>query len=187
MSAKNATLRRTGPHSVEDGGSGRADGISNEQVFLYFSATWRSKPVLVTMCADRYSASFGDSHSEERTERLTDWRTYATEARYGEDPNERGGSVTGTARSALSKLCEPMVAEWLGSDAYTASFQTAVARLVMRKFEDRYSASNRVTEALVIFRRRLDPAVFKAILATLHAYDAYADAKSRAFNLINGE
>lgn len=186
MSAKNAVLQKTGSHHISDENSHAADGISKEQVFLYFSAKWRGKPVIVTMQADRYAASCWNESNGVSTNRLVEWRTYAEDARY-EDPEKNGGRgehVTGTARSALSKLCQPLVVEWLASDAYAASFQTAVAHTVMRKFQDNYSASRRVSEALVTFRTRLQPATLKAISDTLKAYDKYESVKARAFETI---
>lgn len=189
MSAKDAVLSRTGSHRIEDRGSGAADGISNEQVFAYFTAKWRGQPVIVTMQADRYAASNWDEKTGTSTNRLTDWRVYANEAHFY-DPEKNGGrgaEVSGTARSALSKLCQPFVIDWLATDAYTVSFQAAAARLILRKFDDdRYSVSRRVTDALAVFRSRLTPAMFRAISETLVAYDAYDAAKARAFTALEG-
>jgi hypothetical protein len=166
---------------------GAADGISKEEVWLYFSATWRGKAVNVTMQASRYSASHWDERSDTSTNRLVDWRVYATDARYSEDPAAYGGeSATGTARAALSALCEPMVMDWLASDAYTVSFQRAVAHLIMGKFRDDYSASRRVPEALATFRDRLPAAIVQAITETLEAYNAFAASRARTSEVISG-
>lgn len=189
MSAKNPVLCRTGSHYLSDDISSDAvDGITKEEVYLYFTATWRGKPVVVGMSADRYSASFFNEATGESRNQLTKWRTYATEARYSDDPNTRSGDpVSGTARAALSKLCEPLVLEWLDSDAYAASFRTAVAQLIMRKFRDDYSASRRVSEALSTFRTRLSPTARDAIQRTLDAYVEYEAAKAHANQTIEQE
>lgn len=183
MSAKNATLHHTGSHWVEDGRT--PEGISKVEVYLYYEATWRGKPVTVTMQADRYEVSSYDQRTDESTRRLTDWRVYAQEARYG-NAGERVGneSVTGTARSALSKLCEPLAMEWLDSAEYVASYQRAVARMIMRHFDDRYSAVNRVTEALSKFAW-LSPSVAQALKAALDARVAYDECLRGAFAVID--
>lgn len=179
MSAKDAALERTGSHSViDDNYSSRADGISSEEVFGYFTATWRSRPVMVTVSADKYAHSSG----------MSDWRIYASEARYvdTEKNGNRGEDVTATAKSALSKLCAPLMSDWLGTDEYVASFQRALARMILRKFRDDYSASRSVANALVTFESRLAPATYKAIRKTLVAYNAYVDVKASADALVNG-
>jgi hypothetical protein len=176
MSAKDAVLQKTGSHSVSDDGSSRAEGFSREEVYLYFSAKWRGKPVVVTMSADRYAHSSG----------MSGWRVYASEARL-EDPERNGGrgeSVSGTARAALSKLCEPMATEWLESEAYAASFQRALAHMVMRKFRDEYRATRGVAEALATFKTRLAPATYQAISNALEAWRAFEAAKAQAFDAI---
>jgi hypothetical protein len=182
MSAKDAALQKTGSHYISDDVSSQnAEGIGKEEVFLYFSAKWRGKPVSVTMHADRYAARYGDTGNK-----LTPWRVYAQEAHL-EDPERNGGRgepVSGTARAALSKLCEPMTVEWLATDAYTASFQTAVAHTIMRKFHDEYRATRSVTEALATFKTRLAPPVYQAISDALEAWQAFEAAKAQAFDAI---
>lgn len=190
MTARDANLDHTGSHHIESAISSQAaDGIGKEQVFLYFAATWRGKPVTVTMQADRYAASFFDGDENKSTNRLTDWRVYASEARFI-DPDKNGGrgdDVTETARRALSNLCEPLVYPWLASNAYTVSFQAAASRMIMRYFRDDYSASRRVAEVLATFRDRLPDAHFGAIKATLDAYTAYEEVKAATDRLINGD
>jgi hypothetical protein len=180
MSAKDAVLNKTGSHWVsDDNHSSRVDGISKEEVFFYFSAKWRGQPVQVEVSADKYAHSSG----------MSDWRVYARAARYydSESYGGRGEETTGTARAALGELCVPIALEWLESDAYKASFQTALAHMVMRKFQDNYSASRRVAEALVTFRTRLSAPLIASIRETLVAFGAYEAAKYRAFKTINGE
>lgn len=180
MSAKNAVLRKTGSHWVSDDNySSRHNGISKEEIYFYFDAQWRGRPVQVEVSADKYAHSSG----------MSDWRIYARAARFY-DPERNGGrgeETTGTARSALSKLCVPIAIAWLDTDEYKASFQRALAHMVMRKFQDSYSASRYVTEALVTFKDRLAAEHFQAISETLSAYNAYAASKASADAIINGE
>jgi len=189
MSAKDAVLQHTGSHHISDDVSSRcAEGIGKEEVYLYFTAKWRGKPVTVTVSADRYAASFYDGETDTSTSRLTDWRVYARDARFY-DPDRNGGrgeATSDTARSALSKLCEPLAVEWLASDAYTASFQAALGRMIMRHFRDNYSASWKVGAALAEFASRLAPDVFTAIGRTLDAYNAYTAAAATANQTISG-
>lgn len=187
MSAKNAELRKTSHHVSDDVHSQTAGGIGKEGVHLYCSATWRGKPVSVTMSADRYAASYHDETTGNSTNKLTPWRVYASEAHF-EDPSNNGGRgepVSGTARSALGKLCEPLVMEWLGSKAYTPSFQPALARMIMRKFRDDYSAARDVTSALAEFRDRLSRQLFLAISDTLRAYLEFEAQRNETERLIN--
>jgi hypothetical protein len=189
MSAKDPRLKRTGSHSISDNSSSTADGIGREEVHLYFSATWRGKLVSVTMSCDRYAASFHDENTGKSTDRLTDWRVYASEAHF-EDPTKNGGRgepVSGTARSALGKLCKPFATAWLTKDAYKASFQAAVGHHIMRMFRDDYSASRRVTTALAVFRGRLSRELFEAIRAALRAYIEFEAAVGHAELVISGE
>lgn len=176
-SAKNAVLERTGSHYIsDDAGSYRVDGISKEEVYGYFSAVWRGRAVQVEVSADRYSHSSG----------MSEWRVYARAARF-HDPERNGGrgeETTGNARAALSKVCSPMMEEWLASDEYAASFQRALASMVMRKFRNDYSAARDVRAALATFKDRLAPAAHEAISETLAAYEAYEAASSRAFEAI---
>lgn len=178
MSAKNAQLERTGSHYLSDDGShgDDANGISREEVYVYLSATWRGKPVRVTMSCDRYCASFDGEN------RLTDWRVYARDVRYY-DPEKNGGrgeEASGTARSALSTLCEPIATEWLDSEEYRLSYQVAAGHMIMRHFRDDYSAERRVSEALERLGSHLAPMVRAAITETLDAYRAFQVAKAHA-------
>lgn len=187
MTAKNAELKQASSHHIGEG-SHNVDGIGKEEVYLCFSATWRGSPVTVTMSCDRYSASFHDEQTGTSTNRLTNWRAYAADAHY-EDPTKNGGRgapVSETARSALSKLCQPFAMDWLASDAYTVSFHAAIGRMIMRKFRDDYSAARYVSEALATFRDRLPLEMFRAIGATLTAYQAYEENKAAAELVING-
>jgi hypothetical protein len=179
MSAKNAELNRTGSHWVSDDNSCRSEGISKEEVYFYFSATWRGQPVQVEVSADRYAHTSG----------MSEWRVYARAARFY-DPERNGGrgeETTETARSALSNLCSPIATDWLKTDAYTVSFQTALANMVIRKFRDDYSASRRVAEALNTFKGRLSPAAYQGISETLDAYNAYEAIKARTDETISAE
>jgi len=189
MSAKNAELQRTGSHHVSDELSSQcADGVGKEQIYLYFSATWRGKPVSVTMQADRYAASFFDEKTRTSTNHLTDWRTYASEARYVDPENNggRGEDVTGTARSALSKLCAPMVTEWLASEAYVASRRPALARMIIRHLrDDRYSADRRVSEGLARFGEELGSVLAGAIRCALDSYRDFKTDVARVETLIS--
>jgi hypothetical protein len=177
MSAKDAALQKTGSHWVSDDNySSRADGISKEEVYFYFTAQWRGRPVQVEVSADRYAHSSG----------ISEWRVYARDARFY-DPERNGGrgeATTGTARAALGKLCVPIAEEWLTSDAYTASFQNALAHMVMRKFDGRYSATRDVQAALVTFKDRLPKPTLQAISDALEAWQAFEAAKAQAFDAI---
>jgi hypothetical protein len=179
MSAKNAVLRKTGSHYISDDSSSHVNGISKEEVYFYFDAQWRGRPVQVEVSADRYAHSSG----------MSDWRAYARAARFY-DPERNGGrgeETTGTARSALGRLCVPIAVEWLSTDAYRSSFQAALGHMVMRKFQDGYSASRRVSEALATFKGRLSPDVLRAIGETLDAFNVFEAAKSHAFEVLEPE
>lgn len=165
MSAKDAVLEKTGSHWVSDDNySSRVDGISKEEVYLYFSAKWRGQPVQVEVSADRYAHSSG----------ISEWRVYARASRFY-DPERNGGrgeETSGTARAALSKLCEPIATAWLSSDEYRASFERALAHMIMRKFDDKYSVSRYVGEALATFEDHLPSSVWRAIRDALVAFNA---------------
>lgn len=104
-----------------------------EEGCLHFDASWRGRPVSVTMQADRYEHSSG----------ISDWRIYATEAREGHAPTledgRRGRSLgdhlTETARHRLSDELKPAVAAWIASDAYTAARASALAAMILRRIE----------------------------------------------------
>ena len=171
MSAKNATLRKTGSHWVSDDNSSRHNGISKEEIYFYFDATWRGRPVQVEVSADRYAHSSG----------ISDWRVYARAAYF-----DGRVSTTDTARRALSELCSPIATAWLESGEYVASFQRALAHMIMRKFRDGYSPARNVSQALATFEDRLPSSMWRAIRDTLVAYNTYEDARFRANALING-
>ena len=177
MSAKDAVLEKTGSHWVSDENySSRHEGISKEEVFFYFSAKWRGQPVQVAVSADKYAHSSG----------MSDWRVYARAARYY-DPERNGGSgeeTTATARRALGELCVPIAMEWLVSDEYAASFQRALAHMVMRKFDNKYSTERDVTTALATFEDRLSADIRQAIRSALDAFKAYQTTKEVAFEVI---
>lgn len=172
MAAKDPVLQKTGSHHV-------GDDLSREEIYFYFSATWRSQPVSVEVSADRYVHSSG----------MSDWRVYARAARFY-DPERNGGRgepTTETARRALSVLCVPIATEWLGSDEYAASFRRALAQMIMRKFRNDHSPARSVAEALATFRSRLAPDAFEAISETLSAYNAYTAASAKVDATISGE
>jgi hypothetical protein len=181
--ARDAVLVGVGSHWIADEYGGDPEGISKEEVFPRFRATWRGRDCLVTMRAHRYAASF-----EGEGTRLTDWRVYATEAReHDENANGcRGDEVSGTAQRALGDLCEPLVRDWLASDAYAVSRRKALAHMVVRHLEDRYTGVQRAREAMA--RVELAPAARKGILAVLKAREAYNTARGDALtSAINAE
>lgn len=130
----NVKLEQTGSHHYrEDNGNGRG---GKEEVYGYFSATWRGDPVMVTMSCDRYTVASGE---------WTDWRVYAQDARQGtfyrdrEDGpllQERGPYVTDTARSRLNDACKPAMLEWLAGDEYPTSRKNALRYMILRQFSD---------------------------------------------------
>jgi predicted component of type VI protein secretion system len=58
--------------------------------------------------------------------------------------------------------------------------------MVMRKFDDRYSAERNVHEALATFEDRLPSGMWRAIRDALVAYKEFSAAKARAFEVISG-
>jgi len=168
MTVTDVEMERTGSHHVSDE---CARGGYREEVYAYFRATWRKRPVIVTMQADRYTHSSG----------LSEWRIYATEARYF-DPERNGGRgelVTDTARQRLSEACRPAVAAWLDSDEYPASLADAVRNMIVREMGDRYRP-NTARELLARYGDRLTLAQSEAITAAMVARDEFAATLEKA-------
>ena len=162
-----AILTRTGSHSVTFPAYNPSE--LKEEVYAYLDATWRGRPVKVTMRADRYTHSSG----------LSDWRIYASEAREVPGPSQYlGANLTDTARRALSDLCRPLVAQWIASPEYGASeegaYRRALARHIreLRPWED---ATRDVVKAahLLFVAGKISFETAEKVGATCSAFDAY--------------
>lgn len=104
--------------------------VSKIETFPRFSATWRGRPVVVTMACDRYLAGMDrDSLS------LTEWRAYAREAREAADDG-RGAELTELARSRLGAELRPIVLAWLDSPGFRAEYVRAIVSACLREIAD---------------------------------------------------
>jgi hypothetical protein len=180
--ARNAELEKVGSHWISADNSTSADGIGKEEVFPQLRATWRGRPVGVTMSADRYAASHHDIETNTSTSRLVPWRIYAREAWEINGDDSRGELLTDTARAALGRVCEPLVRDWLNGEEYAASFKASCARMILRELErpDRYRTEREVATMLDGFRGRITPNAYRALSASLRAYRAYRAATDKA-------
>jgi hypothetical protein len=119
MIATDPVLIDARSHSVS---LGYRKSLEKEEFFPNFTAVWRGKPYHVDMEASRYAYADGD---------ISDWRIFARHVREG---------YTELARKALGDACQPLVVDWLKSDAYKASRAQAFARQIASTLrEERYS------------------------------------------------
>lgn len=124
--AKNVQLTDTQFHTV-DWDPTSAQRIGRESVNLVFVGEWLGETVAFQMSASRYVPSDG---------RWTDWNVYR-HVGYSDTP------LSETASRKLADAAKPAVREWLDSDAYVESRETAVAYMVKALIQEdaRYGAS----------------------------------------------
>jgi hypothetical protein len=145
-------------------GLDHAGRFQKEEVFTTYAATWRGRPVLVTMSADRYEHSSG----------VSEWRIYASEAR--EEPAEghyQGENLTDTARRRLSDQHKQVVRDWLESDDYHRSEAQAYADALRRVASDLRPYMSEPASGL---RRALATNRDKLIPLDVHRFEQAADA-----------
>ncbi len=172
--ADTATLRaplRTGSHSVHiDWHNGQLE-VTKEEVWFYFETTWRGRPALVTLSADRYRHSGG----------MSEWRVYASDAKE-HDPERNGGrgdDLTDLARRRLGEQLIPVAREWLASEGYARSRQTAFYHALDRMARELSAFSRRDTsdlrKALATFGHELPPERQDQLFSAAARFDAFLE------------
>ena len=134
----NAELLSVRSHGVRIGNNGQ---VEHEECYPTMKAMWRGADVEVEITASRYVTADGG---------WTDWRIFASS---GEDAE--GKRLTEKARSKMSELAYGVVHEWLDSDEYLASRQSAFKWALRNKIrEERYDA-DRVAKLVNRFSHEL--------------------------------
>lgn len=139
----------------------------SETITLEYSATWRGRPVVVSVNADRYVHSSGWS----------EWRIYAKQAR--EDVGPAGGlgaDLTETARHRLNDEFKPFVGEWLQSKAYGPSASRAYVYAVKNVGSRLRYSSRDLRDAIEANVHRLPPQTEQDLRRVADAFDAYIGA-----------
>lgn len=173
-----ATLRaplRTGSHSVRIGWQNGQRVVDKEELFFYFDTTWRKLPALVTLSADRYRHSEG----------MSDWRIYASDAKE-HDPERNGGrgdDLTELARRRLGEQLKPIAQQWLASEAYAQSRQTAFYHAIDRMARELSAFSRQDTKDLrntiVTFASELPPGAVQQLHDAAQAFDKFLEILDR--------
>jgi hypothetical protein len=168
------TLAKSNSHSVREDNN-RSDGISKEEVFLYYLTDWRGQPCRVTMHLDRYRASYWENDKPAGT-KLTPWRAFAETVRTydPENPNSYGSELTDTARRRLSDEILPLALAWLETEAYTVSESLAYAHMILDTREnDRYGSTTRnIRRQAEQYRDKLPTGVRNRLLEIADSYEA---------------
>jgi hypothetical protein len=166
-----STKYRTGSHSVRIGWQSGQMEVEKEEVFLYFETTWRGRPALVTLSADRYRHSEG----------MSEWRVYASDAKE-HDPERNGGrgdDLTDLARRRLGELLVPVAKQWLAGLGYIQSRQTAFYHALDRMAREQSAFSRRDTEdlrkALATFGHELPPERQNQLFSAAARFDAFLE------------
>jgi hypothetical protein len=163
-----ATLRaplRTGSHFITIG----HDGIEKEEVWIYFETSWRNRPAIVEMSADRYVHSSG----------MSEWRITARDAKES-DPTRngnRGDDLTQLARQRLGAQLRPVVEQWLASERYTESRQAAFGHALYRMALDlsaRFNSTDPLRKALAMYGHELKPETMRRLFDAADAYDRFS-------------
>lgn len=168
------TIERVGSHFITLGTGRNWGHADKEELFAYIPTAWRGSPVMVTMRASRYKAGMNADALE-----WTSWQVYAQDA-HEIDENANGGRgrpLTDLARRRLGDQLEPLVREWIDSDAYKASMLNALAHAVRREFGDLRpwkDATRRVRDLLNIHRNTLRPSDVGRFTKAADAYDVFA-------------
>jgi hypothetical protein len=155
-------------HAIVFGPNAR-ESFDREELYPTYNATWRGRPVVVQVRADRYTHSSG----------LSDWRVYVNDAREATPGDERGRGpeLSGRAREVLGDELRPIVREWLASEEYAASRRKAFARAIgnglyeLRPWEN---ATRGVRHHLALFAGELDAADLDRLTRACDAYDRFA-------------
>lgn len=172
--ADTATLRaplRTGSHSVRIGWQSGQQEVEKEEVFFYFETTWRGRPALVTLSADRYRHSSG----------MSEWRVYANDAKE-HDPERYGGrgdDLTDLARRRLGEQLIPVARVWLASESYAESRQTAFYHALDHMARELSAFSRRDTgdlrKALATFGHELPPDAMRRLFDAADAFERFLE------------
>ena len=154
-------------HDIHLEGTGRQYmHATRETVNLRYVTTWRGQDVQVTMKASKYTYSDCETWS--------DWRIYAEGALTVDTNGITGASVTDLARSKLSEVCEPLVLDWLASDAYRASLQRAYVNAAKGTMHD--SGRRRpdgLRKVLGLYGDRMPSDARQQLYRVADAYDKY--------------
>jgi hypothetical protein len=145
--------------------------LEKDEAFFYFQAEWQGKPAFVVMQADRYRHSSG----------VSEWRVYATDARYGEADN-RGAALTDTGKQRLHDAAKPLVLEWLASpEAELAERQAYYGALLRMANELSHEwDARRLQEAMTVHAAKITPEQALALQNCIFAYGRLAAAQEAA-------
>jgi hypothetical protein len=170
------TLERASDY-ISDTANGRSGGIDKEEAYTYWRSAWRGQPVSVTMSADRYRVSSGD---------LTAWRIIAREVRLIDENGAKFQTLTSEiARRRLQEAIEPLVHDWLASDAYTEAEANAYAHLIWRSLADGSRYSNDGPRQLEQYGDKLAISAYNVLRRTNDARAKYLEALETASQVID--
>lgn len=160
---------------------GAGYALEKEEVYLYFSATWMSKPVRFHHRASRYTHSSG----------LSEWRNVVIQASFieqREDSFVTLGECSQAARRALDAATTDVVTAWLEGrgvievalgivETYANSYKRALGRTIQRIGDNRYEPWLEVNRAVSVHHEVLDTEVKRAL--TEWATEIFEAARGR--------
>lgn len=152
-------------HDVDLSGYGREYlTAQKETATLEFVATWRGRPVVLRMEANRYVHSQGWS----------EWRIFARQAREDTNGQGLGAELTDTARTRLRDEFSPAVEAWLKSKAYRDSESRAYVWAIQAEARElaRYG-SDRLRHAVRANINKVPKADATRLMRAADAYDRF--------------
>lgn len=178
------TLDRIGSHSIRVDWDRRTQtyDASREEVFLYFTTTWRGEEAHVTVEANRYRHSEG----------MSEWRIFANDCR----KTEHGTHHTDTAKRRLSDMLRPIVETWLAGTCnnwedvtvaedfayvdYATSERNAYNSAIRHEAYDLKpylsNPTSRMREYIASFSHKLTSGQVADLLRLADKYDAFSEA-----------